>query len=393
MKVALSVLAVLSVVSLALAQTRPARPAPSARLSSGAIDIANIPSRTAVDLGAYNCTTTPGDQPCEGIFDFSGMVYDTGRHRIYVFGGGHATTFRDDVDVFDFSTQNWTPAYAPTPCEKMRVATDMDVNKGVWRATGHPFSRHSYSLAVMANGEYVLPMTVTFPGGCAHALRNYTGPVHAGVPHYNPDTKMWRISTAEAPSAMAWLGAAAYDSISGKILIVGPYDVHLYDPVTFATAKIFEYFDSGILGTLIAHSSGKFYYVGGCCSSIPRPFKVWEIVLNRTNFTQSAMTLLTATGTVPMINSGGFAYDPDHDVIGTFDEGRFYGFHVATRTWKSETMLVSPQTGLVLRNEQGHHAIIYNTRDHAFIFMASSRAANYPLHTFAYRWGGGAAPN
>jgi hypothetical protein len=272
----------------------------------------------------------------------------------------------------------------------MQLESDMDATNGTWRATGHPFSRHSYSLGVMAEntGEYVLPMTVTFPGGCANALRNYTGELHVRVPHYNPDTKSWRLSTAQAPSSFAWAGAAAYDPVSGKILIVGPYDVHIYDPVTFATAKIFDYFDSGIYGTLIAHPSGKFYYVGGCCPSTPGPFKVWEIVLNRTDFTRSTMTLLTTTGTVPMINSGGFAYDPDHDVIGTFNEGQFYAFHVGTRTWQSETMTVPSLPGLVLRNEQGHHAISYDTRDRAFIFMATNRSANYPLHTFAYRWGG-----
>jgi hypothetical protein len=361
-----------------------------APVSSGVVDIANMPPRTAVDLGPYACVTMPGDQPCEGIFDFSGMVYDVARHKIYVFGGGHATTFRDDVDVFDFATQKWTPAYAPTACEKMQVAADMDVDKGVWRATGHPFARHSYSFGVMANGEYVLPMTITFPGGCAKALRDYTGSLHARVPHYNPDTMTWRISSAEAPSSFAWMGGAAYDSISRKILIVGSYDVHIYDPITFATEKIFNYFHSGIVGTLIAHASGKFYYVGGCCPSPPEPVKVWEIVLDRKDFTRSTIMLLTTKGTLPTTTERGYAYDPDHDLIGTYDEGQFYGFHIGTRTWKSEAMRLPARPGLVLRNDQAHHAIVYDIRDHAFIFMASNRAVNYPLHTFAYKWGAGA---
>jgi len=243
----------------------------------------------------------------------------------------------------------------------------------------------------MANGEYVLVMTLPFPGGCAQGLRTYKGPLHAPVPHYNPDTKTWRISKAEAPSSFAWAGGAAYDSISKKIVIVGTNDVHIYDPVTFATAKIFDYFNSGIDGTLIAHQSGKFYYVGGCCSSSSEPVKVWEIVLDRKDFTRSTMTVLTTRGVPPKAHARGYAYDPDHDLIGTFDEGQFYGFEIGTRTWKSETMAVASRPGLVLRNEQGSYAIVYDTRDRAFIFMASNRAEGYALHTFAYKWGGGGA--
>src|SRR5262249_37792738 len=72
--------------------------------------LTTIPDNTAVDLGPYTCQKPVGDTSgaaCQGITDYSTFAYHSGIHKFLMFGGGHATTFRDDVDVFDFDSLTW----------------------------------------------------------------------------------------------------------------------------------------------------------------------------------------------------------------------------------------------------------------------------------------------
>ena len=70
-----------------------------------------IPPNTARNLGPY--TSEPLCGVPIGVTDYSKLVYDPTRHKLMMFGGGHATTPRTDVDVFDFGTLSWTSADTP----------------------------------------------------------------------------------------------------------------------------------------------------------------------------------------------------------------------------------------------------------------------------------------
>src|SRR5262249_50009604 len=103
----------------------------------------SFPDNTAVDLGAYTCKKPAGDTTaCQGITDYSTFVYHPGIHKLLMFGGGHATTFRDDVDVFDFSSLTWGHGDVSTPCTDM--TKENQTAYGTWATTGHPHSRHTY---------------------------------------------------------------------------------------------------------------------------------------------------------------------------------------------------------------------------------------------------------
>ena len=56
-----------------------------------------IPPNTALDLGAYTSDALCG-VPIQ-VTDFSRFTYDSQRHQLLLFGGGHASTPRTDVDV------------------------------------------------------------------------------------------------------------------------------------------------------------------------------------------------------------------------------------------------------------------------------------------------------
>src|SRR5690349_2280831 len=101
--------------------------------------LTNIPDNTALDLGPYPCKGPVGDTtPCQGITDYSGFAYDSEMHKFLMFGGGHATTFRDDVDVFDFASLTWGHGDTSTPCNEM--TQENQTIYGTWATTGHPHS-------------------------------------------------------------------------------------------------------------------------------------------------------------------------------------------------------------------------------------------------------------
>ncbi len=83
----------------------------------------DIPPNTARDLGSYDCTAfealgAHALPNCRTITDYGGMVFDPVGYRALVWGGGHAATYRDDVEVFDLSTLRWAPDTPPHPARR-----------------------------------------------------------------------------------------------------------------------------------------------------------------------------------------------------------------------------------------------------------------------------------
>ena len=70
--------------------------------------LTNIPVNTAKMLGQYTSTQL---SECSlspiGINSYSKFTYDSTNHQMLMWGGGHATTLRDDVDVLNLNSLNW----------------------------------------------------------------------------------------------------------------------------------------------------------------------------------------------------------------------------------------------------------------------------------------------
>lgn len=60
----------------------------------------------------YGC----GMDYCSQILDYSGMTYDFHRHKILMFGGGHATQGWNQVEEFDFDSLAWRQLNKPDNC-------------------------------------------------------------------------------------------------------------------------------------------------------------------------------------------------------------------------------------------------------------------------------------
>ena len=151
--------------------------------------LAAIPPNTARNLGPY--TSEPLCGVPIGVTDYSKMVYDPVRHKLMMFGGGHATTPRTDVDVFSFDTLTWTSAYAPTPVAQLILA-NYDPGLVRWISTGHPIARHTYDQLVLDPGTGDLVMMAIGQAGalCTGDWGNGGG----RVGHYDHDTRTWSFS-------------------------------------------------------------------------------------------------------------------------------------------------------------------------------------------------------
>jgi hypothetical protein len=130
--------------------------------------LTSIPANTALSLGRYNPV---GDFPCGGetIISYSRFNYDSVNNQMLMWGGGHAGTARDDVDVLDLNNPalQWQSAYPTTPLSAMRPSNYDQLHRS-WISTGHPVSAHSYDHMVFAQntGELILVRPLQCEGSC-----------------------------------------------------------------------------------------------------------------------------------------------------------------------------------------------------------------------------------
>ena len=346
--------------------------------------LAPLHANQARDLGPYACTQMAGDQSCAEITDYSRFTYDPSGHQMLMFGGGHATTFRDDVDVLALSphsTLRWAPAYASTPCTAMTLE-NFDQARGVWTSTGHPLSRHTYDMLVMTPQGLILLAGLTGRGGCAP---NPPGRDPFFVPgkihHYNPATRTW--TAGGSMSNWGPWNSAEYDPPSGKILVVG-YNSHagagtlwLYDPVTKqSSATGISIPDAGQTDNLVYYPPTQKHYL------IRKDGALFEVTLNRSNFAASTVSAVRGTtGPLPSSGETGWAYDSANQIIGGgVHNGIFYAYHPPTKTWTARTM--QPLSGGPI-GTVAFHALEYDPVNNVFIFLTNGPSGR---HTWAYRW-------
>jgi hypothetical protein len=348
-----------------------------------------IGANTALDLGRYVCPEPVGDPvpSCGTITDYSGFAYDSTRHQMLMFGGGHAASFRDDVSVFSTAALTWTSAYTATPCTDMTIA-NMDTATGSWKTTGIPFSRHTYDMQVYVPSvqRYMLFIGPFGRGGCSPIGPNgedlFFGPLT--VSEYDPTARTWTLSATKRD----WnaLGAAEYDPASGKVILFSNYGLWSYDPVSKDAIQHQQQYTMplGYAENLVLYPpNGKMYYIR---SSSPTTTTVYEITLDRANLANSTVREVTGiSGDAPVgIGESGWAYDTVNQVIGGgVKDGVFYAFDPVAKTWTAKTIQRSPASAPAI-GTQAFHALAFDPVNGVFIFITDSASGR---RTWAYRYG------
>jgi hypothetical protein len=301
----------------------------------------DLAPNTGLNLGRYECTDLAGSaHPCQTINDYSRFVYDDSRAQLLWFGGGNRATSRTDVSAFSLRTLTWQSAYLPTPCADM-VPENADLTAGAWTTTGHPMSRQTFDMLVMADSTHELVLlTYNAPGmdcGAWPVGAPNLDAVPGRVAHYDPDTRAWRFSAAAA-DLWPMDAAAEYDPESGLILVLGTQDLWTYDPVS----ELAQHRLSFDLGQRFGYAAElvyfpptrRFYY-------FTRDGLVFEITVDRQDWGATSIVEITdASGALPAADAKGWAYDTVNQVIGGgVRDSVFYQFEPATRVWTASEIM------------------------------------------------------
>ena len=342
--------------------------------------LTGIPANTALDLGAYTSEPLCG-VPIQ-VTDYSRFTYDAQRHQLLLFGGGHASTPRTDVDAFSFATLQWSSAYPPTP-EGALVFTNYDPVLTRWISTGHPIARHTYDQLVFAPSTGDLVMLARGHAG-AYCTGDW-GWESGRVAHYDPDTRAW----SHSATADNFYGgsdpypAAEYDPVSGLIVIVAHDGLWTYDPVTrVKTQRRSHDLDLGYANNLVYFPPNQrmYYFARGA------PTQVWEVTLDRANWAATAIVRLAVTGSVPDSQESGWAYDSWNQVIGGgVSAGVFHAFDPLLARFTSHVMQRSAGSPAV--GTQAFHCLDFDPVDGVFLFLTEYDSGG---RMWAYRYADGA---
>ena len=271
-----------------------------------------------------------------------------------------------------------------------------DSDRGAWLSgpDGGPYpraaARHTEDLMNIVGDElillgYVEGNGVGTAGGGANVLQFLS---NARIAHYDLVAKTWTFSTVAG--IQRW-PASALDPVSGKIIVLGSYMLAVYDPAARALTTVLDFTTAAGLahitredGTHAPASLGyndnlvyfppnqKMYYFERVSGG------VYEVNLNRVDFSRTTISLLSATGSAPPNTEIGYGYDSTNLIIGGGPVNNvFYAFDPATKAWTAQTVKGGAPGSVAF------HALDYDSVNNVFVFvtdMASGR------RTWAYRY-------
>ena len=370
-------------------------------LRGKSVAVAGLAANTAMKLGNYTCTDVVGEPAgtCGLVTDYSRIVYDPNRQRMVIFGGGHSSTSYDAINTYDLVNLKWVEEYLPGNCAS-HVASNLNATNGTW-ITGpaggpypRPLARHTEDEMVVVGDELIVLESVEGNGNYCANLPNYTGYEFATagkIAHYNFVTKTWSYSSVNGIQS-DWPGAA-YDPVSGQVIILGQQGLDLYDPVAKTKTRVIDFGtyaglaqlkdDQGnaIANTLTYNNNlvyyppnQKFYYFERTGQA------VYELSLNRSNFAQSTIVRQTTSGTPPPAGvETGFGYDSTNQIIGGGPlQNVFYAYAPAAKAWTAKTVQGGTPGSVAF------HALDYDAKDNVFVFITDATSGR---QTWAYRYG------
>ena len=349
-----------------------------------------IPPNTALDLGPYTCNQ-PADGGCSPGTDYSRITYDSVKHQILFFGGGHGLALHTDVQVFDFGKLKWSAQTPSTLCSEM-TATNINPDNASWISSGQPWARHTWDMGAMAYVNGVRKYLILTSGGvggtaaesCIQTSENVRGAVQyppgnakSKINIYDSATGTWTFGKTPPDTLWYYASSAETDPVTNKIIVINGEGGSVYDP---NTDNVIGHFPTN--GALNGYSNNliyfpptqKMYYVMRGTTSIS------ELTLDRNDWSKTNPVSVNTSG--PPTEESGWAYDSVSQVIGGgVTDGKIHFYDPATNTWTTNTMLVQSDFGMTTVGSipSSSHALDFDSKDGVYIFIANG-------HTWAYRY-------
>ena len=309
-----------------------------------------------------------------------------------MFGGGHTSTNYDSLNTFDLNTLKWIEEYPPTPCSWM-TKENFHYGQGYWRQ-GPPdgpypraAARHTTDQLVVVGDEFIVLTHVEGNGPCTGFPKytSYDFTSLARPSHYNFQTRTWSFSTADG--GQQWPGAE-YDPVSKKIVLLGVVGLDIYDPATKTKRRAIDLSRSPVIMDQKGNRLPNHLYYNNNLVYFPpnqkmyyfenRTRRVYELNLNRQDFSKSTITRLDSAGTPPPGNPIGYAYDPVNRVIGGGPiRNTFYVYDPEANEWKSRVVEGGTPGSIAF------HAIAFDPVNNVFIFVTDRDSRR---RTWAYRY-------
>jgi len=261
----------------------------------------------------------------DGIYAWSGGVFDTKRNRLIHFGGGHADYAGNEL--YALSPDNETLARITVPGSPTASGCEEAIANGA-----QPNSRHTYDgISYMDNVD---------------KMYVFSGSLHCGVGNFGTWTWTFDFTTMTwthvAPTGTGPGGAfgicSSYDPNTGKVFVNDLQYVYAYDPIANTYERFAGSYKYGLdyhMCSVVDPKRKKFIMIGNG--------QAWSI--NIAAGSNYACSTLTTTGGSAIVSSGypGLAYDPVRDKIVGWNGGNtVYSLDMDTKQWTGTTYTGGP---------------------------------------------------
>ncbi len=308
------------------------------------------------------------------VLAYSGMVYDSLRHKILAFGGGHATgNFPNSVHEFDIATLEWTQLTEDVPPSAHSAENAVKTPAGEklggirWKGKIHAGSRHTYGGLVMIPGTSLMAVSTSMefvgarsrmPGGGKFYRDNYMG--GSGLWIFDPVKREWRVS--KKAGLVATYGAGACDPQRPDwVYHFGPKLSHMINWKTEETRKLPRMHLTGYVGVTY-DPDDKCFYSAPCSSRQPRNLKIMKFDISKNSW-----QALTPTGDAPKTYDIDIVYDRPNRVFVCFSRGYAYYYSPKDNKWYKLDRLLDA----VLDNGPMRHHHVYDPVNNVHVATSS----------------------
>ena len=363
--------ALIAVLLLALpAEPRAGEPAPAKEKKA---EHEKTPELAGLAEGTVKLISS-GHTGDRNVLAYSGMVYDSLRHKILTFGGGHATgNFPNSVHEFDIRTMKWTQLTEDVPpsahsAENAVKTEDGEKLGGIrWKGKISAGSRHTYGGLTMIPGTSLMAVgtSMEFVGGRSRMpgrgefyRNNYQG--GSGLWIFDPVEKEWRVSKKAGLVSLYGVGNCNPKQ-PDWIYHFSPKLNHMINWKTEETKE----FPAGNLRGFVGvayHPDQKCFYSAPCSSKEPKNTKMMKF-----DIAKNEWETLIPTGDAPTTYDIDIVYDPLNKVFVCFSKGHAYYYSPKDNKWYK----VEKPLDEALDNGPMRHHHVYDPVNNVHIAVSS----------------------